>query len=99
MNIQKSLLKKILDSLGKNYFSFPQSLPVEDANDENEPLVALNEKRAVQALICCLYLIYTVTLSTDSHSSNSFSSFPVKRGIVTRLFVPALHSASANAIM
>ena len=43
-----------------------------------------------------LYLIYTVTLSTDSHSSNSL---PVKLGIVTRLFVPALHSASANAIM
>ncbi len=46
-----------------------------------------------------LYLIYSVALSTDSHSSNSFSSFPVKRGIVTLLFVPALHSASANAIM
>ncbi len=49
--------------------------------------------------MCRLYLIYTVTLSTDSHSSNSRNSLPVKRGIVTRLFVPALHSASANAIM
>lgn len=46
-----------------------------------------------------LYLIYSVALSTDSHSSNSRNSLPVKLGIVTLLFVPALHSASANAIM
>lgn len=46
-----------------------------------------------------LYLIYTVTLSTDSHSSNILSSSPVMTGILTLSTLARLFSRSANAIM